>query len=60
MSLRAFIQAATRGAPPAVTGMDALYALALVKLLLASAERGQMLRFREQVQTRGWGPMMGM
>jgi predicted dehydrogenase len=58
--IRAFIQAATRGGQPAVTGMDAMHALALVQLLLASAEQGQMLRVREQVTARGWGSMLGM
>jgi len=58
--LRAFIEAATHGTPPAVTGMDALRALALVQLLLASAERCDMLRFRDEVARRGWAKMMGM
>ncbi len=58
--IRAFIVAVTSGTPPAITGLDALHALALVQLLLASAEQGQMLRFKEQVVARGWAPMMGM
>lgn len=58
--IRAFIEAATSGTPPAVTGMDALRALALVQLLMASAAQARMLRFREQVAARGWATMMGM
>jgi UDP-N-acetylglucosamine 3-dehydrogenase len=58
--IRAFIEAATHGTLPAVTGMDALRALALVQLCLASAEQGKMLRFREEVAQRGWATMMGM
>lgn len=58
--IRAFLQAVVGAATPAVTGLDALYALALVQLLLASAEQGQMLRFREQVVARGWASMLGM
>jgi UDP-N-acetylglucosamine 3-dehydrogenase len=58
--IRAFIEAATHGTSPAVTGMDALRALALVQLCLASAEQGQLLHFREQVAARGWAKMMGM
>lgn len=56
--IRAFINAATHGTPPAVSGMDALHALALVQLLLASAEQDQVLRVAEQVAARGWAPMM--
>ncbi len=56
--IRAFIQAALRGASPAVTGRDALYALALVQLLLASAEQGQVQQVREQIEARGWTSMM--
>ena len=58
--IRAFISAAKGETAPAVTGMDALHALSLVQLLLASAEQGQMLRVREQVIARGWAPMLGM
>ena len=58
--LRAFILAATQGTPPAVTGMDALRALALVQLCLASAEAGKMLSFRAEVAERGWAQMLGM
>lgn len=56
--IRAFIQAALHGTPPAVTGMDALYTLALVQMLLASAEADQVQRVREQIEVRGWTPMM--
>ncbi len=55
---RAFIQAALHGTLPAVTGMDALYTLALVQMLLASAEQDQVQRVREQIEARGWAPMM--
>lgn len=58
--IRAFIQAVKGETEPAVTGLDALHALALVQLLLASAEQGQMLRVREQVMARGWARMLGM
>ena len=58
VEIRAFIQAATHGTPPAVTGMDALYTLALVQLLLASAEQDQVQRVREQIDARGWTSMM--
>jgi predicted dehydrogenase len=58
--IRAFIRAATGDTPPAVTGLDALHALALVQLLLASAEQGQALRVRDQVAARGWAPMLGV
>ncbi len=56
--IRAFIQAAIHGTPPAVTGMDALYTLALVQMLLASAEADQVQRVREQIEARGWTSMM--
>lgn len=58
--LRAFIEAATNGKEPAVTGMDALHALALVQLLIASAEQGQALYFKEQVLKRGWGQTLAL
>jgi predicted dehydrogenase len=58
--IRAFLRAATGSIPPAVTGRDALHALALVQLLLASAGQGQSLRVRDQVAARGWGSMLGM
>lgn len=58
--IRAFIRAVKGETKPAVTGLDALHALALVQLLLASAEQGQMLRVREQVIVRGWDRMLGM
>jgi hypothetical protein len=35
-------------------------ALALVQLLLASAEQGRMLRFRHEIDARGWAPMIGL
>lgn len=58
--IRAFIHAATSGIPPTVTGADALHALVLVQLLLASAEQGQALRVREEVAARGWSGLLGM
>ena len=58
--IRAFLRAATGSTPPAVTGLDALHALALAHLLLASAEQGQALRVRDQVAARGWGSMLGV
>ena len=58
--IRAFIEAAKNGTPPAVTGRDAMHALALVQLLLASAEQGTMLRVADEVAARGWAPMLGL
>jgi predicted dehydrogenase len=58
--LRAFLDAVTNGTCPAVTGMDALRALALVQLLLTSAEAGQVLHFREQVKARGWTDILAL
>jgi predicted dehydrogenase len=58
--LRAFIESVTRGTPAAVSGMDALRALALVQLMLQSAEEGKSLGFRDQVAEHGWGDMMAL
>jgi predicted dehydrogenase len=58
--LRAFLDAVTNGTSPAVTGMDALRALALVQLIIASAEAGQVLHFREQVKARGWTDILAL
>jgi len=58
--IRMFIRAATGDLAPAVTGQDALHALVLVQLLLASAEQGQALRVRDEIAARGWAALLGM
>ncbi len=58
--IRAFIEAAKNGTPPAVSGQDAMHALALVQLLLASSERGLMLRVADEVAARGWDQILGL
>ncbi|MCX6031141.1 MAG: Gfo/Idh/MocA family oxidoreductase [Chloroflexi bacterium] len=57
--LAAFIKATVNHTEPAVTGLDGLHALALVQMVLASAEQGQVLRVRDHVAAHGWAEMMG-
>ncbi len=52
--LRAFVDAVLGRARSAVSGWDALQALALVQLLLASAEQGRVLNVPAEMQRRGW------
>jgi predicted dehydrogenase len=58
--IQAFIRAATGETAPVVTARDALHALVLVQLLLASAEQGQAVRVRDEVAARGWVTMLGV
>lgn len=57
--LRAFVSAVASRSRPAVTGADGLRALALARLLIASAGEGRVLRVREEASRRGWAGMLG-
>ncbi|MFQ5594183.1 MAG: Gfo/Idh/MocA family protein, partial [Anaerolineae bacterium] len=56
--LRAFAGAAVDGSGPIVTGVDGLRALGLARLLIASAEKGQVLDVHEEARRRGWLGML--
>ena len=58
--LRAFLQAVITLTGPAVTGLDGLHALALVQMVLTSAEQSQVLRVRDHVAAHGWAEMLGV
>jgi len=57
--LRAFVGAVAGGVRPAVTGADGLRALALARLLIASAREGRVLDVQEEAGQRGWAGMLG-
>jgi UDP-N-acetylglucosamine 3-dehydrogenase len=52
--LRAFVEAVTRGAPPLVTGLDGLRAVALARLLLLSAQEKRVVNVAEEADKLGW------
>ena len=58
--IKAFLDAAAGRAQPVVTGVDAIRALALVQLLIASAEAGQVLRVADEFERRGWAATLGI
>ena len=57
--LRAFAGAVVNGSGPIVTGVDGLRALGLARLLIASAEKGQVLDVQKEARRRGWLGMLG-
>jgi UDP-N-acetylglucosamine 3-dehydrogenase len=52
--LRAFVETVTRGAPPRVTGLDGLRAVALARLLLLSAQEKRVVNVAEEADRLGW------